>query len=64
MNKMLKVLVVCTLCATALVGCGKSSKFAKAGLGVVSNWSAEKGQVNTTFVALGLDADGKSNISI
>ena len=61
MNKMLKVLVVCTLCATALVGCKKeaSAKFAKAGLGVVSNWSAEKGQVNTTFVALGLDADGK-----
>jgi len=66
MNKLLKVLAASALVATALVGCGKkddggateTAKIAKAGLGVVSNIS-ETGQVNTTFVALGLDADGK-----
>ena len=59
MNKLVKVLLVATLCATALVGCKKeaSAKFAKAGLGVISTFA--DGQVNTTFAAVGLDADGK-----
>ena len=66
MNKLLKVLAASALVATALVGCGKkddggaaaeTAKIAKAGLGVVSSY--EDGQVNTTFVALGLDKDGK-----
>ncbi len=68
MNKLVKVLAASALVATALVGCGKKdggdtpatneAKFAKAGLGVVSTLNDE-GQVNTTFVALGLDKDGK-----
>lgn len=66
MNKLLKVLAASALVATALVGCGNkddggattAAKIAKAGLGIVSSLSDE-GQVNTTFVALGLDADGK-----
>ncbi|MEG0548543.1 MAG: hypothetical protein RR518_07050 [Coprobacillus sp.] len=69
MNKFMKVLAASALVATALVGCGKKddtaggaatgAKFAKAGLGVVSTWSKEKGQVNSTIAAVGLDKDGK-----
>lgn len=66
MNKLVKVLAASALVATVLVGCGKkdeaggdtAAKYAKAGLGVVSSLD-DKGQVNTTFVALGLDSAGK-----
>ncbi len=64
MNKMLKVLAASALVATALVGCGKTetpdtaAKYAKVGLGVVSSVKNEV-QVNTTFAAVALDADGK-----
>ena len=36
MNKFMKVLAASALVATALVGCGKSSTYAKVGLGVIS----------------------------
>ena len=67
MNKLVKVLAASALVATVLVGCGKkdeagggdtAAKYAKAGLGVVSSLD-DNGQVNTTFVALGLDSAGK-----
>ena len=67
MNKLVKVLAASALVATALVGCGKkdeptggntAAKYAKVGLGIVSNINDE-GQVNSTMAAIGLDADGK-----
>ena len=58
MNKFMQVLAASALVATALVGCGKSSTYAKVGLGVISTLS-DDGQVNTTFAAVGLDGDGK-----
>ncbi len=61
MNKILKVLAASALVATGLVGCSKSgdttAAIAKAGLGVVSSY--DEGEITTTFVGLGLDADGK-----
>lgn len=70
MNKLVKVLAASALVATALVGCGKkdaptnggdtAAKYAKVGLGVVSSLD-DKGQVNTTMAAIGLDKDGKIN---
>lgn len=58
MNKLMKILAASALVATTLVGCsGSSAKYAKMGLGVVS--SVSDGQVNTTFVAVGLDSDDK-----
>lgn len=57
MNKFMKVLAASALVATALVGCGKSAKYAKVGLGVNSTYA--DGQVNTTFAAVGLDKNGK-----
>lgn len=60
MNKFMKVLAASALVATALVGCGKSSTYAKAGLGVVTSMGHSNAkEVNTTFAAIGLDSDGK-----
>lgn len=59
MKKLLKVALAFAMVATLATGCGAKAKYAKAGLGVVSSYNTESGQVNTTFVALGLDADGK-----
>lgn len=55
----MKKLTVAALALLMLVGCGSSATYTKTGLGVVSSYNNESGQVNTTFVALGLDADGK-----
>lgn len=55
----MKKLTIAALALLMLAGCGSKPTFTKTGLGVVSSYNTESGQVNTTFVALGLDADGK-----
>lgn len=55
----MKKLTIAALALLMLAGCGSSATYTKTGLGVVSSYNTESGQVNTTFVALGLDADGK-----
>lgn len=59
MKKLLKVALAFAMVATLATGCGAKANYAKAGLGVTSTYNETTGQVNTTFVALGLDADGK-----
>lgn len=58
MKKLFKACLAVAM-AASLVACGgeKAAPIAKAGLGVVSTW--KDGQVNSTIVALGLDAAGK-----
>lgn len=59
MKKLFKACLAVAM-AASLVACGggeTAAKYAKVGLGVVSSFA--DGQANTTFVALGLDKDGK-----
>ena len=57
MKKLFKACLALAMAAT-LVACGeKAAPIAKYGLGTVNTY--KDGQVNTTMVALGLDADGK-----
>ena len=60
MKKLFKACLAVAMAAT-LVACGGTAKanIAQYGLGVTSTYNESNGQVNTTFVALGLDADGK-----
>ncbi|MDE6953354.1 MAG: hypothetical protein K2P09_06030 [Erysipelotrichales bacterium] len=56
MNKFMKVLAASALVATALVGCGKSAKYAKVGFGI---HIVPGEQTSTTVATVGLDKDGK-----
>ena len=60
MKKLFKACLAVAMAAT-LVACGGEAKanIAKYGLGVTSTYNESNGQVNTTFVALGLDSEGK-----
>ncbi|MEE0965942.1 MAG: hypothetical protein U0L85_02710 [Bacilli bacterium] len=57
MKKFLKAALAFAMVAAVTTGCGAKANYTKVGLGVVSSYS--EGQVNSTFVALGLDGDGK-----
>ena len=57
MKRFLKAALAFAMVATLATGCGAKANYTKVGLGVTSSYS--EGQVNTTFVALGLDSDGK-----
>jgi len=52
----MKVLAASALVATALVGCGKSAKYAKVGFGMVVT---PGDQTSTTMATIGLDGDDK-----